>query len=273
MGHDISIICNHKLQTETSLILGHQISEIFCVPIEVYVQRFYKVKSMLDINYFNDEYEVLGNLKNGSNKENRDIEKLQLTDGSICDESFECLDAYKLYGKDLLKTKYGKMLYDDATKHYLDSPWYAVYINSTCNEAIYTHGHIDISVHRHMASPHLYFYPRWWSFSTILFKRNFQNNSIEDRENSFLLLMEYRKRIKTIIKLIGGTEAYYFSSQSNACYLDDYGMHHTWQETKVHIEETFGMDIISISEFIINKQVMEKEDYYPKVFYDDFKDL
>jgi hypothetical protein len=267
MGHDLNIICNHNLQTKISTELGKDINARFNIPVEVHYQNFHDYKDCLNIKYGDMDSTILAELeipiKTGKEKKGFfPFEKC-----AIDDHSYQALDAFEKYGEALLQTDEGKNIYDYATKDYRNSPSYDAYIDITGQETIVS------GIHHHIATPSLYFNPRWWSFSRILFKRGFINSTPKDVEDSYQYLMEYRKRAFEFIKCIGGNEAFYTDDQGDSAYFEDYATHHTWQQTKDAIYKRFGANVFNISEYINSGIINNTPDFYPPIFYDDFADL
>jgi hypothetical protein len=268
MSHDLHMMCNHNLQTKTSLDLGKDINVRFNVPIEVYYQNWNEIVAINKIKYGNAAIINLASFDEiNSNKLVSNIFGT-LTKGSVCDESYQDLEAYAKYGNELKRTQHGKMMYSKATKDYKDSPWYEVYVESTSkNNAI------NFSVHHSFASLHQYFIPQWYSFTDYLFRRPFYFSTPKTIQSSYNFLMEYRKMIFELVKIIGGTELYFTDDQGASAYADEYAMHHTWEQTKYSINERFGEQVFNISDFVLGKIKSLPIGSYPKILFDDFKDL
>jgi hypothetical protein len=267
MGHDLNIICNHNLQTKTSKALALDINMRFNIPVKVYYQNIYDYEDCLNIKYSEINCTTILELalpnQNSLNKKIFfPVEKC-----IINDHSFQDLDAFEKYGKALLQTDEGKHLYENATIEYGDSPCFEAYLYITAQEEI------NFDVHHHVATPSLYFNPRWWSFSRILFKVEFKNSMPEDVEDSYQYLMEYRKRAFEFIKCIGGSEAFYVDDQGESYRYQDFATHHTWQETKDAIYTRYGTEVFNISKYIKSGETLKNPEYYPPIFYDDFADL
>jgi hypothetical protein len=268
MGHDLHIICNHNLQTKTSTELGKDINARFNIPIEVYYQHFHDYEDLKNIKYGDNNCTTL--LELGINKEIPSNKELYFpfTKCSISDESFQELDALNKYGKALLKTKNGKSIYSTATTDYKDSPCYDVYLD------VKNQDEITVCVHHHVATPRFYFYPRWWWFSNMLFRRNC---TVSETEQSILenyeYIINYRSRLFEFIKCIGGNEAFYTDDQGDSAYFEDFATHHTWQETKDAIYSRYGTEVFNISKYIKSGEILNNPDFYPPIFYDDFADL
>jgi hypothetical protein len=267
MGHDLHIICNHNLQTKSSIDLGKDINARFNIPVEVYYQHFRDYTDVLNIKYGDMNSTILLALKKPNKPNLNKNEFFHFEKCSIDDQSFQDLDAFEKYGELLLQTENGRQLYDLATQDWKDSPCYDVYLDITDQESI------DLSVHHHVATPSLYFNPRWWSFSNILFKRGYINSTEEDKTESYQYLMEYRKRALEFIKCIGGHEAYYVDDQGESYHFQDNATHCTWQGTKEAIYKRYSSEVFNISEFIKSGKVIDNPDFYPPIFYDDFDDL
>lgn len=263
MGHDISTIINHTLNTSDIKSLAEDI----CSRVDINIEyRYWAERAHFDLLGENpkDIHVLLGSI----------IKDKKYPTFELYDDSYMLKQLYHKYGEELFYIPEFWLYSDgqipeqnqiDQYKHEIIWPNYSLHLEEG-DEYKY------LSVYRDMISLNMAYYSRWWNFC-----RFFLENMLSD-ELSLTHLQEYRKKNMRYTHAFGGDIIYYLDDQSEV--LSGVGMggewDMTWPDFTQFVHEKTSPLLLNIPKFLTDthyrKDFLAKKEY-PLAFLDDFLDL
>ncbi len=126
-----------------------------------------------------------------------------------------------------------------------------------------------MNIHDEIVMNVLHYYKRWWGFCDTIQTRNYFEDDY---------FQNFRKSVMKDTLLLGGEKAYYVNDQCN--YLKGVGqgeeMYLNWEQLESYIAFSKGLELISISKTVLDKQYQYEVKYKSErtlAFYDDFEDI
>lgn len=255
MGHDVSTIGNHKLDTSSIENLAKDLSVRFEANVEYGIYD--------DVWFDWDGFE-------------REASHEFTFFGTIiypgATKTLKLFD--KFFQHHIVINRYGKLAsrlpYFSKYKHNLVELEDA--IDSVCFEIYDYDNGIDYgTIYNNIFWDFLnHFDARWWSFCrafTVLngvYEHKIWNEIYEST------MFQYRKDIRALFMKIGGTEVVYVDDQGKSQYISETYM--DWEMIVKELDDNFKDTCLNVSEFMKKKRLLP-ENEYPLAFYDDFADL
>lgn len=263
MGHDITPLGNHSLDTRNIHSLASDLSKRLEMNIEY---GYYGNSAQLKLLGLppTDEFVVLDSLYFKNNKES-----IRLTD-----EAYLGKLLVKKFGKDILYTPgYWDYLFDDKVSqemidHEIKNLNMVRYsVDQTTGETTNFMNIYDDHYHNSMV-----YYRRWWGLCRFFIDGDYDLKSYLDHFNDF------RKELRTYTNKLGGDKMYYIDDQSE--YLNGVGQgdeaEYNWTDLEQFIRKKTGHLMLDIPQFMTDTRYRKEFlslDEYPLSFVDDFRDL
>lgn len=266
MGCDVSILSKHNLNISNVETLAIDLSNRLSLTIE---HGYYAVKEYNELleNGLKEGFISLGLISNQSF-----VKKYKLID-----ERYQHKELYKKFGDALYSMKEYWHWYDSDGSN-IEMPnqekilqekndlQIADYLLETHSE--YAEGGY-MTIYNEIVMNDLHYYTRWWDFCNTIQTRNYFDDDY---------FQNFRKSVMKDTMLLGGEKAYYVNDQCN--YLKGVGqgeeMYLTWKQLENHIASSLGLELISISKTVLDKQYQYEVKYKSErtlAFYDDFEDI
>ncbi|WP_187477916.1 hypothetical protein [Amniculibacterium sp. G2-70] len=263
MGHDISPIANHKLNTKDVKVLAEDI----CSRIDINIEYGYWGQK--------EHFKLLGENKDDENVIlGKIIKNEKFKTFRLIDESYQLKQLHQKYGDNLFYNPEYWIYYDGKLP---EEKW----INEERKELVIPNFELTLissdeteylSIHKELYSNDIPYYSRWWSFCRLFTESNFDN--FEYLEG----LLEFRKELMKYTLAFGGDKIYYLDDQSSV--LEGVGQGSEWELSWTEFEK-FVADktlplMLDIPQFLTNRnyrnEFIEKKEY-PLSFIDDFSDI
>ncbi|MCF6131106.1 hypothetical protein [Flavobacterium wongokense] len=266
MGCDITILSKHNLDITNVETLAVDISNKFGFSIEFGYNAFKEYNDLLG-NDLDEDFISLGVID----------KKPYIKKYKLIDEKFQQKQLYQKYGDEVFGMRDYWYWFDfdrynnempnskqiEQEKKDLQIAEFFLDNHSETGESSYMYIHNEIAVND------LHYYTRWWSFcDTIQKKHNFNDEYFQ----------KYRLAVMKDTLLLGGDKAYFVNDQCK--HLKGVGqgneMYFNWQQLESYINDCAGLEVISISKTVLNKEYqreVENKKSDTLAFYDDFQDL
>lgn len=263
MGHDISPIGNHKLNTKDLKVLAEDITSRIDINIEY---GFYGLKEHFKLLGENsdDEPIVLGKI----------IKDEKFKTFRLIDEHYQLKQLYEKFGDNLFFNPEYWMYYDgkipeqekiEEEKNNLKFPEFELTLISSKESE-------HLTIYKELYSNDIPYYCRWWSFCSLFTESNFDN--FEYLEG----LLEFRKELMNYTLAFGGDKIYYLDDQSNV--LEGVGQGYEgelgWNEFEKFVAAKTLPLMLNIPQFLTDRnyrnEFIERK-AYPLSFVDDFSDI
>lgn len=263
MGHDISPIGNHNLNTKDIKVLAKDISSRIDINIEY---GFYGQKEHFKLLGENrdDEYIVLGKIINDET----------FKTFRLIDEHYQLKELHEKFGDNLFYNPEYWIYYDgkipeqerlEEEKKELIFPEFELTLISS-KESEY------LSVHKELYSNDIPYYSRWWLFCRLFTESNFDNFEYLDR------LLKFRRELMKYTLAFGGDKIYYLDDQSSVLEGVGQGSERElgWSEFEEFVADKTLSLMLNIPKFLTdrnyrNEFIKKKEN--PLSFIDDFSDI
>lgn len=263
MGHDISPIGNHKLNTENIKVLAEDISSRIDINIEYGYWGLKEHFKLLGENK-DDQRVVIGKI----------IKNEKFKTFRLNDESYQLKQLYEKFGDNLFYNPEYWIFYDgklpeekriDEIRKELVIPNYDL-ISIADNETEY------LSIYKEIFSNDIPYFSRWWSFCRLFTQSNFDNfEYLAD-------LLAFRKELMKYTLSFGGDKIYYLDDQSSI--LEGVGQGSEW-ELGWNEFENFVVDktsplLLNIPKFLSDRNYRDtflEKNEDPLGFIDDFADI
>jgi hypothetical protein len=263
MGHDISPIGNHKLNTKDIKFLAEDISSRIDINIEY---GFYGLKEHFKLlgENRNDEYIVLGKI----------IKDKKFKTFRLIDEHYQLKQLHGKFGNNLFHNPEYWIYYEgkipedkiiEEQKKELIFPDFQL-TSMSKNETEY------LNIYKELYSNDIPYFSRWWSFCSLFTDSNFDNFEY------LAELLTFRKELMKYTFAFGGEKIYYLDDQSNV--LEGLGQgsewEYSWNDFEQFVAEKTLPLLLNIPQFLTNRnyrnEFIEKKEY-PLSFVDDFSDI
>jgi hypothetical protein len=277
MGHDITPLCKHNLNTKDIGTLAKELSERFNWNIKYLRNNYHQIE---DIDEFYNE-DFIKEIINQSN------EFYTLHD----DEYFEKIDYYKKHQKNAIN-------YQDFIKLATESTLTDSELKQKNKQVIYNSYDLQnpnfgsdswiFQIYDFIAAIEHPYFARWASIYDLFQKQS--NRQYYDEEYvpwSLDNFIDFRKEIKYYTEKLGGDKVYYLDDQSDI--LEGFGQGSeaeiTWAELEDFVKRKCGNLLIDIPKFNcdgeyrnfcyseIDKYKEKHNGYAISAFVDDFKDF
>lgn len=263
MGHDISPIGNHKLNTKDVKVLAEDI----CSRIDINIEYGYwgqKEHFKLLGENKTDERVLLGKI----------IKDEKFKTFRLTDESYQLKQLHEKFGDDLFYNPEYWIYYDGKLpeEKWIDEKRKELVIPNFDLTSISNNGTEYLFIYKELYSNDIPYYSRWWSFCRLFTESNFDNFEYLDG------LLEFRKELMKYTLAFGGDKIYYLDDQSNV--LEGVGQGSEWELDWCDFEK-FVKDktlplMLNIPQFLNDRnyrnEFLEKKEY-PLSFIDDFSDI
>ncbi len=263
MGHDISPIGNHKLNTQDIKVLAGEISSRININIEY---GFYGKKEHFKLlgEKRDDEHIVLGKITID--------EKFKTY--RLIDEHYQLKQLHEKFGDNLFYNPEYWIYYDgklpeqkwiEEEKKELKFPEFELTLISS-KETEY------LTIYKELYVNDIPYYSRWWSFCRLFTESNFDNFEYLDG------LLEFRKELMKYALAFGGDKIYYLDDQNDV--LEGVGQGSEWELSwnefeKFVTDKTLPL-MLNIPLFLTDRnyrnEFIEKNEN-PLSFIDDFSDI
>lgn len=263
MGHDISPIGNHKLNTADVTSLAEDICSRMDINVE-YGYRGVKAYFKLLGQDRQDENVVLGKI----------IKDSTFNTFRLYDENYQMKQLLDKFGNNLFSNPdYWRYDYADVpNQEKMDNRLKEVNIPNYDLELL-SHGeYATLYIYKDLYMNSITYISRWWSFCSMF---------TEYDDNDFDLgvkLLPFRRELMDWTVGFGGDKMYYLDDQSKV--LKGVGMgdewDFTWPDFEHFVAEKTAPLLLNIPMFLTDKNYrnafLEREEY-PLSFVDDFKDI
>lgn len=263
MGHDISPIGNHRLNTQDIKTLAEDISSSFDANIKY---GFYGQKEHFKLLGENrdDELIVLGKIVKG--------EKFKTF--RLIDQHYQLKQLHQKFGDNLFYNPEYWLYYNGEIpkqeiiaeeKEGLIFPDYQLTLTSG-KETGY------LSIYKELYAFDILYFDRWWSFCRLFIESNFNNFEY------LAELLTYRKELMKYTLAFGGDKIYYLDDQNNDLEGVGQGSEYKlgWNEFEKFVADKTLPLMLNIPQFLTDRNYRDEfldKNKYPLSFIDDFSDL
>ncbi len=262
MGHDISPIGNHNLNTANLQVLAEDLSARLDINIEygyVGIEPFFK---LLDQD-LTKRIIIIGTIIRDEN----------FKTFRLLDDNYQDKELYEKFGDKWFDNpdwgyQGGKTPKSDwiaAKKREILSPNFGLNILSDIDTD-------SLCIHKECYSNYIPYFSRWWTFCRTFVEDNFQYG------DSLPALLGFRTELMRYTALLGGDKMYYLDDQSKELRGVGQGGEGdlNWSELEAYILDKTAPLMLNVSLFMTDTNyrdafIAQKE--YPLSFYDDFADI
>lgn len=249
MGHDISIIARHHLDTSSIQALGEDISTRKQINVKCLAQKNYELDLEAKGGFPTFEEIDLGNIHFSEDSQN----------WSLYDDNYMAHQYFNDFGDKLFDHQFFK-----------DNPLAVEEFQNQRNLTYNLYYKFDgdskqAYIYQNLWECDIHYFSRWYDLCRVFMKKNWPY--------SLKNFIEYRKELKKTIELFGGYAVVYLDDQGESQeYIYSACDATNWDDYLAEIKQRFGGKLLNIPEFIAKNQPLENGDY-PLAFYDDFSDL
>jgi hypothetical protein len=264
MGHDISPIGNHKLNTKNIELLAKDISSRLGVNVDYGYFGQKEGFNLLGIHQ-DDEYILLDKII-----QNDKYETCYLTDSN-----YQFKQLYHKFGDDLFQmsdfldynalSPPGSDCFEEEKQQLFVSEFKLV-LKASKHESKYMY------IHDGLYSNNIPYFSRWWSFCDVFMENDLDNLQIFDA------FMAFRKELMHYALAFGGDTVYYLDDQSAV--LEGVGQGSedllTWLEFEDFVANKTSALMLNIPMFLQDKDYKNgflQQNKYPLSFIDNFSDI
>jgi hypothetical protein len=272
MGHDISPIGNHTLNTENIRVLANDISSRIDINIEY---GYWGQKEHFKLL---GEDKADGNIVIGRIIKDRTFKTFRLTD-----ESYQLKELYEKFGSDLLYNPEYWIYYDGKIPEYkqIEEEKKKLKNHNFKLTLISSEETGYLSICKELYTNNIPYFSRWGSLCRLFVEGNFDNFEylVDLFKSDYLAnLLAFRKELMRYTLSFGGDKIYYLDDQSSAFEGVGQGSERElgWKEFEDFVANKSSSLLLNIPKFLMdtsyrNEFLKMKE--YPLSFIDDFSDI
>lgn len=251
MGHDISVLSYHNLDTSSVEKTGQELAIRFGVNVECYYRDNYDPDLFSRHEFPTYDDHLLATYTTPEATQT----------WQLYDEYYVQRQLWGQHGKSLLEHPYYKddQTHSDELEHTIRCKQYELYFR--------TDGDVEwlADIHEKLWQCEFHYFGRWWALGQCFMDSDW-HWKVEN-------LNDFRQKLKSTLKIMGAESAMYLDDQGESGIYTDKAYEATsWKDFVTEIKARFDDKCMNISDFI-KRAVPLKNDDYPIAFYDDFKDL
>lgn len=251
MGHNISVLSYHKLDTSSVEKTGQELAVRFGVNVECYYRDNYDPELFSQNDFPSYDEHLLATYSTPGAAQT----------WQLYDEHYIQKQLWVQQGEKLMEHPFYKnnQTHTNELMHAIRCVQYELYYRTDEDVEWLA------DIHGRLWQCEFHYFGRWWDLGRCFMDADW-HWKVEN-------LNDFRKKLRSTLKIMGAESAIYADDQGDSgIYTDKAYEAESWDDFVTEIKTRFGDECMNVSDFI-KLGVPMKNDDYPTAFYDDFKDM